>query len=149
MTLDQFTQQLLAHMGIDSATVSVNENDDATEVHIELDEKESGLLIGRHAETLESFQLLSRIIFQTTDSVKSILVNVNDFRQKRSAYLQDLASKLAQRVLETGRPQILRLPASERRVVHMALTDHPDVVTQSDGVGYQRVLKILPREASN
>ncbi len=146
MSAQEFLTQLLAHMGVDTAVVHAEESDDAHTLTIACDENESGLLIGRHAETLDALQYLVRIVFQKDDA-KTIVVNINDFRQKREEYLLDLASRVAARVMETGKPQTLRLNAAERRVVHMALTDHPDVTTESEGEGIYRVLRVFLKEA--
>lgn len=144
MTMEDFVPKLLAHMGIDSAEVVVLEGDEAFEVSITVDEQESGLLIGRHAETLDSLQHLVRLLYQK-DLEKPITLNINDFRQKRETYLHELAERIAEKVIMSGRPQILRLSASERRVVHVALSEHSQVRTESEGEGIYRVLKVLPR----
>ncbi len=144
MTTQDFVQQLLAHMGIDSATVTLIDSEENLEVNIAVDETESGLLIGRHAETLESLQHLVRLLYQK-DIEKPISVNINDFRQKRTDYLSELASRVAERVISSGRPQTLRLPASERRIIHMVLADHDQVRTESEGEGTYRVLKVFPK----
>lgn len=144
MTAQDFLTQLLAHMGIDTATVEVSDQEDSLSISLHADEQESGLLIGRHAETLDALQHITRLLFQK-DIEKPIILNINDFREQRESYLQDLSTRVAARVEETGRPQILRLNAHERRVVHMALSDHPSVTTQSEGEGPYRVLKVLPK----
>lgn len=142
MTTQEFLTQLLAHMGIDTATVDVVEDDVSMTYTIHCDENESGLLIGRHAETLDAIQHIARLIFQK-DSEKTLVININDFRQKREEYLLDLAKRIADRVVQTGMAQTLRLSAHERRIVHMALSEHPQVSTQSEGEGVYRVLKVF------
>lgn len=144
MSVQDFVNQLLAHMGIESANVAVEEKEDAVSVLISCEEHESGLLIGRHAETLDAIQHMIRLLFQK-EYEKPLIVNINDFREHREEYLHDLATRVADRVKETGRPQILRLSAHERRVIHLALSDHPDVSTESEGEGIYRVLKVFPK----
>lgn len=145
MNLEEFATQLLAHMGIDSATVTATETNETYDVEISVGEEESGLLIGRHAETLDSLQHILRLLFQK-DITKAIMVNINDFRQQRVEYLKTLARRIADRVIETGRPQTLHLPASERRIVHMELQNDEQVTTQSEGESYNRVLKVMLKE---
>jgi spoIIIJ-associated protein len=145
MVMQDFLTQLLAHMGIDTGVVQVEENDDSVNISIQCDENESGLLIGRHAETLDAVQHTLRLLFQK-EYEKPLVLNINDFRQHREEYLQDLATRVAARVVESGRAQTLRLNAHERRVIHMALADHPDVSTESEGEGIYRVLKVFPKE---
>lgn len=144
MIIEDFIPKLLAHMGIDSAQVTLVDGAEATEVLITVEEQESGLLIGRHAETLESLQHLVRLLYQK-ELEKPITININDFRQKREIYLQELAQRVAEKAIDSGHPQTLRLNASERRIVHMALSEHSGVYTESEGEGLYRVLKVLPK----
>ncbi len=144
MVMQDFSSQLLAHMGVESAQVEVLETDDAFVVSIQCDEHESGLLIGRHAETLDAMQHILRLTFQK-EYEKPVVVNINDFREHREEYLKDLAQRIADRVIETGKPQTLRLQAHERRLIHMALADNTQVTTQSEGEGPYRVLMVVPK----
>lgn len=139
MTTMEFIQQLLAHMGVDQVEVTVTETDEAETYTLAVDEQESGLLIGRHAETLDSLQRIVRMVCQKDDA-KPIIVNINDFRERRTEHVQEMAQRVAERVLSTGTEQVLRLPANERRIVHMTLADHPELETVSEGVGQDRVL---------
>lgn len=142
MVLQDFVTQLLAHMGMDTATVDVVDSPDSLLVTIRVEEQESGLLIGRHAETLDSLQHILRLLFQR-EANKPITLNINDFREHREEYLHELAERVAQRVITTGRPQTLRLSPSERRIIHLALSTHESVATQSEGDGDYRVLKVF------
>ncbi|MEP7166940.1 MAG: R3H domain-containing nucleic acid-binding protein [Candidatus Woesebacteria bacterium] len=142
MIIQDFVTQLLAHMGTESARVEIEETDESVVVHLFSDENESGLLIGHHAETLDALQHILRLLFQK-DFEQPIMVNINDFRQEREEYLKNLARRVADRVIESGRPQVLRLSANERRIIHMTLADDPSVTTESEGEGAYRVLKIV------
>ncbi len=142
MTIQDFLSGLLAHMGIESSTVDISEIDDAVVVSIHCEETESGLLIGRHAETLDAMQHVLRLLYQK-EYEKPIVLNINDFRESREEYIRDLANRMAERVVETGHPQVLHLPAHERRLVHMALAENTQVTTQSEGEGPYRVLQIV------
>ena len=142
MSVQDFLSGLLAHMGIESSSVEITEAEDAVLISITCEESESGLLIGRHAETLDAMQHILRLLYQK-EYEKPIVLNINDFRESREEYIKDLASRMAQRVVETGHAQTLHLPAHERRMVHMALADHEKVTTQSEGEGVYRVLKVV------
>lgn len=145
MGIQDFLTGLLAHMGIESSTADISQADDAVIVSIHCEETESGLLIGRHAETLDAIQHILRLLYQK-EYEKPIVLNINDFRESREAYVKDLALRMAERVMETGNPQTLHLPAHERRLVHMTLADHESVTTVSEGEGIYRVLKVLLKE---
>lgn len=142
MGIQDFLSGLLAHMGIESSSVEISEIDDAVVVSIHCEESESGLLIGRHAETLDAMQHIMRLLYQK-EYEKPIVLNINDFRETREEYIRDLANRMAERVIETGTPQVLHLPAHERRLVHMALAENDKVTTQSEGEGPYRILQIV------
>jgi spoIIIJ-associated protein len=70
---------------------------------------------------------------------------VEGYKQRRSEALQALAVRMAEQVRLKGVPFTLEpMPAYERRIIHMALTDHPDVTTESTGEGDARKVVILP-----
>ncbi len=145
MTTQDFIKQLLAHMGMEDVGVEIEDTDESQVVHLEVDEQDSGLLIGRHAETIDGLQRIVRLVCQK-DGDKPIHVNINDFRERREEHLRDLARRMAQRVVETGHPHSLSLPAFERRIVHMELAEFPGIETESQGEGMQRVLFIKPKQ---
>lgn len=144
MTTQDFIKQLLAHMGMDQVEIEIEDKPEAQVLHLIAPEQDSGLLIGRHAETIDSLQRIVRLVSQK-DGDKPIHVNINDFRERREEHLKDLARRLAERVLETGRPHSLHLPAHERRIVHAELTSVAGVETESQGEGVHRVLFIKPK----
>src|SRR3990170_8249485 len=77
---------------------------------------------------------------------KVILVDVEDYRGRRERQLREIADRAAQRVIETGKMlQLEPMPALERRWVHLALRNHPDVATQSIGEEPNRRIIVLPR----
>lgn len=144
-TVQTIVIDLLGRLGID-ATVEVNTDEtDAYRVHIS--SEETGLLIGYHGKTLESFQmLLSMIIAKQMSSVK-VYVNINDYREKREESLMYLAQRAAERVIESGRPvELTHLSPAERRVVHLTLSGEDRVETESEGEGERRILIVKPKE---
>lgn len=107
-----------------------------------------GILIGRRAETLSALQYLTRLIVShKTKMWSDFAVDVQQYRVRRGHALQNLAHRMAERVQETRRAVALEaMPPAERRIVHLALRDHPHVVTQSIGEGENRKVMILPKE---
>lgn len=144
MVLHDFLTQLFAHMGIEDVQIEEKDNEEVLEVVITVPADESGILIGRRGETLDALQKVVRLVFQH-DVEKPIVVNVNNFREQREEYLAALATRIATQVAETGRPYTLSLPASERRIVHMTLSENEEVQTHSEGEGIDRVLIIEPK----
>ncbi len=141
------TTDFLSLLGIDGSVEVNTDETDAYRIHISTEE--TGILIGYHGRTLESFQIiLSMIIAKKLGSVKAY-VNVNDYREKREESLMYLAQRAAERVLETGRPvELTNLSPSERRVVHLTLSGDDRVQTESEGDGTRRVLVVKPKETT-
>lgn len=146
MTTQDFVTQLLAHMGVEDTQIEIVDQEDAQSINLGVQDQDSGLLIGRHAETIDSLQRVVRLVCQK-DGDKPIHININDFRERREERVRELARHAAERALETGYPQMLRLPANERRIVHMELVSMPEVETISEGEGAQRVLYVKPKAA--
>lgn len=134
------TEELLHKLEIiGTVSVDIDENN-AYRVHI--DTEETGLLIGFHGRTLESFQLyLGLFVSKKLGTWEKVYVNVGDYREKREEALMLMAQRAAERVLATGRPvELARLTASERRVVHLTLSGDENIRTESTGLGNNRTL---------
>ena len=105
-----------------------------------------GVLIGRRGEKLASLQhIVNLIVAKKEGEYHRIAVDVENYRGRREEQLRDVADRAAKRVLQTGKIiQLEPMPAIERRIVHMALVENPEVRTQSVGVEPNRRIVILP-----
>ena len=105
-----------------------------------------GILIGRRGQTLATLQYMLRLMVSHQTKVWTpIVIDVEGYKQRRSEALQALAVRMAEQVRTRGTPFTLEpMPAYERRVIHLALADHPNVTTQSIGEGDLRKVVILP-----
>jgi spoIIIJ-associated protein len=107
-----------------------------------------GILIGRRGQTLAALQHVVRLI--VAHQVKArvpIVIDVGGYKQRRYGSLQTLALRMAEQVKETKKPFALEpMPAYERRIIHLALADNPDVITESIGVGEVRKVVIMPKQ---
>ncbi|MBP3729967.1 MAG: Jag N-terminal domain-containing protein [Mailhella sp.] len=132
-------------------------NPDALEIAIEVSEDrllvalngdDTGLLIGRDGQNLAAIQYLStRILSKEMGSQIRLHVDAGDYHMRQDSRLQELAAILADRVRQTGKPQTTRpLSAYQRRVIHLALQDDPDVQTRSSGDGALKHVVILRRK---
>lgn len=101
---------------------------------------DAGLLIGRRGETLKSFQFLIRyMVSQRLGAPANVQVDVEGYQERRYQALANMARRVAQRVADTGRSITMEpMPPNERRIVHLALADHPRVTTESQGEGSGR-----------
>ena len=116
------------------------EEDQEGMIHLQIETDDPGTLIGYHGETLYSIQLiLAMIVYRQTGEWVRVLVNVGDYRERRQESLEKMALAAAQKVRFSGEAQALPpMNSAERRMVHLALTKDPEVVTESDGEGDQR-----------
>ena len=112
------------------------------------DEKEAlGALIGRKGERLSALQhLVNLMLSRRMGDWTRVLVDVEDYRGRRERQLVEIARRAAERVGETGKMlQLEPMSALERRWIHIALRDNPDVATQSIGEEPNRRVIVLPR----
>jgi spoIIIJ-associated protein len=105
------------------------------------------ILIGRKAETLNALQFItSLIVGKELGRSVPLSVDVEGYRARRQKQIKHLANRVANQVAQTGRSQSLEpMPASERRLVHIELRDHPEVYTESIGEGNRRKVVIYPK----
>lgn len=141
--------ELLKLMGSKATTVVTEDKEnEAVVVNIET-EDEAGLLIGNRGDTLNSFQSVIGMIFrQKTGDWQRILVNISDWRERQEERLVSLAHQTAERAKETAEPQTLyNLSASERRVVHLTLSEDDQIETESQGEGKERYLIVRLKQS--
>jgi len=108
-----------------------------------------GVLIGRQNETLSALEFITRLMTnQQTHTRTGFVVDVNGHRAKRAESLRKLALRMADQTVQTGRTVAMEpMPPAERRIVHLALRDHPSVTTQSVGEGDRRKVTIVPKKS--
>lgn len=117
-------------------------------VQISVKSEDTGLLIGRDGQNLAAVQYLaSRMITRAIGSQVRLQVDAGDYHVRQDSRLQELALALAEKVKATGKVQTTRpLSAYQRRVIHLALQDDPDVQTRSSGEGALKHVVILRRK---
>lgn len=145
----QVLETLLRGMGIRSQVVIHRDGQDSDGPDFVLDivGADLGILIGRRGETLRDLEYLARLIVASkTHSNERFMVDVEGYRTRRERVLRELAKRMADRVKQNRQPITLEaMPPNERRIVHLALRDHPNVKTQSIGEGDRRRVMILPK----
>lgn len=137
-------ERLLPLMRI-PATVCVNEPSQSGAISLDITGENLGILIGRRGLTLASLQYL--VYLMVSHQMKArvpVAIDVEGYRERRKEALKNLALRMAERVKDMGQPVSLEpMPANERRIIHLALHDYPDVTTQSIGEGEARRVIIL------
>ncbi len=144
----EILEELMRHLGFD-VRIEVDSGDTSRlNVVGNADSHEAlGALIGRKGERLSALQhLVNLMLSRRMGEWTRVLVDVEDYRGRRERQLRDIANRAAARVQETGKMlQLEPMPALERRWIHLALRDHPDVATQSIGEEPNRRIVIILR----
>lgn len=143
--------KLLAMMGLEaqvSAHYGDTDRDDRRCINVDVRGSDLSVLIGRRSETLNAFQYIaSLIIGKDTQQFVQLTVDVEGYRERREKQLIQMANRMADQVAKNGRKQTLEpMPSAERRIIHIALREHPAVTTESTGEGPYRKVVIYPKE---
>lgn len=130
-----------------SAHYGAAERDGRRNIHVDIRGNDLSVLIGRRSETLSAFQYIaSLIVGKETEQFIQLIVDVEGYRDRREKQLIQMAKRMADQVAKSGRRQMLEpMPSNERRLIHIALRDHPDVRTESTGEEPYRKVMILPK----
>lgn len=128
----KFLLDLFSKMKV-NADVSVEEKDDS--ILIKIEGEDIGIVIGRRGETLDSLQYLtSLVVNKSKENYKRVVIDIENYRQKREETLVKLANKLADRVMKYKKNITLEpMNPYERRVIHSSLQNHKYVQTYSIG----------------
>jgi spoIIIJ-associated protein len=139
--------QLLTHMGI-RAQVGVRGVGDA--ILLDVSGRDLGMLIGWRGETLRALQTITNLLVgRKLGPDKRVIVDVERYRQRREHTVKEIAYRAARQVKVTGDPITLdAMQAFERRAIHLALEDDPDVTTNSVGEEPDRRVVVIPRKAA-
>lgn len=138
-------RDVIEKLGV-SATAEVSREGET--FFVDISSEDSSLLIGKYGMNLESLQFILAVRLKTLSGQDDfeIYVDVDNWRRQKEDRLQKMAIATAQKVAESGKEEFLyNLKASERRVIHTALTDYPKVETISEGEGINRYLIIKPK----
>ncbi len=140
--------ELLSKMKIQAnVTAKYGEADGNNEmpVLVDITGDDLSVLIGRRAETLNALQyILALIVSKESNKWMQVIVDVEGYRVRRERQLRQLAVRMAEQAVRTGRRQLLEpMSASERRIIHLELRDHEAVTTESVGEEPNRKVSIL------
>ena len=143
--VEKFLKDVFGAMGME-VTVNITQNPQDREMNITLDGADMGVLIGKRGQTLDSLQYLSSLVVnKNTEDYIRVMVDTENYRERRKATLENLAKNIAQKVKRTRKPVSLEpMNPYERRVIHSALQNDKYVCTHSEGEEpYRRVVVTL------
>ncbi len=136
------TEELLKKL-VTVYTLDIMEDEGAFQIVIKTEDAPT--LIGRHGDTVRAFQkILEVVLFQKLQEPVRLLINVNDYREKQTERLNDMAREYAQKTLESKMAgYISHLSSYERRIIHQFITsEYPQLASYSVGEGRDRQLVI-------
>ncbi|MBT3189790.1 MAG: KH domain-containing protein [Anaerolineae bacterium] len=147
---EEIINKLLELMHLDakaSARYDDPDREGRQSVYIDVTGKDLGVLIGRRGKTIDAFQRIATLIVSKEMSRwVRVSIDVEGHRNRREQQLRQMAQKIAQQVISSGRKQNLEpMSPYERRIVHMELQNSPDVKTNSIGEDSQRKVVIEPK----
>ncbi|WP_203248270.1 RNA-binding cell elongation regulator Jag/EloR [Sporosarcina beigongshangi] len=139
---ERYLQQVAVGMGI--TDIQVRHEVDGKYVNFQLESAKAALLIGKRGQTLNALQQLSQLVTnKSANQFKVVRVDVGDYRERREQSLEQLADRMADKAVRTGRKvQLEPMPSYERKVIHNALSNRLDIETYSEGSDPFRYLVI-------
>jgi spoIIIJ-associated protein len=145
-------RELLGYLQMDAKVVATRakaEDGEAQHWTLEIQGRELGALIGRRGETLAALQYITRLIAsRDLERRAHIVIDVEGYKARRETLLRRLAKRMADQAIQRGRTVSLEpMPPHERRIIHLALRDNPNVTTESVGEGDRRKVTIVPRRS--
>jgi spoIIIJ-associated protein len=139
-----FLRNMFVAMSAD-VLIEMKRNEEGAEIN--LTGRELGILIGKRGQTLDAIQYLVNIVANRySDAHLKIAVDAEQFRQRRRKTLEQLAHRLASRVLKTRKEVVLEpMTAAERKIIHAELQNDANVKTYSKGEEPNRRIVIAPK----
>lgn len=144
----QTARELLTKMKL-SAHVSAKygepDMDGEIPVYVDIRGDDLSVLIGRRAETLNALQyILALIVSKEAEHWVQVIVDVEGYRARRERQLRQLARRMAEQAVRTGKRQVLEpMSAAERRIIHLELRDNSEVESESIGEEPNRKVTII------
>ena len=140
-----FVKGVIEKMGLD-VEVTINDNDEAIELN--LSGEDTSKLIGYRGDVLDSLQYLALLVAgKNNPKGKRMVIDGENYREKRTVTLTKLAKRLAFKAAKSGESISLEpMNPFERRIIHSALADDKYVTTSSEGEEPNRFVTIIPNK---
>jgi spoIIIJ-associated protein len=137
-----------ADVNVSHEFTTTDDEGNTTSVGLNIEGEDLGILIGRRGQTMASLQHIVRLIISHQEQVKlPVVIDVEGYKERRCEGLRALANRLAEQVTSRKAPFTMEpMSAFERRIIHLALVDNPDVFTESTGIGESRKVVIAPKK---
>ncbi|HET7657680.1 MAG TPA: RNA-binding cell elongation regulator Jag/EloR [Bacillales bacterium] len=142
-TARKFLREVTEQMGV---PIEIEESRDERNFIFTLSAEKVAILIGKRGNTLNALQYLTNVAANhNTDEHVHIVLDAENYRERRKETLEQLAKRMADKVRHTGRVvQLDPMPSMERKIIHIALKDEKGIVTHSEGADPNRRVIITP-----
>ena len=146
-TVMELLERMKIQGDVSARFVEAEDGRGRTTLHVDIEGDDLSILIGPRAETLNALQYIaSLIVGKELGRSLPMTVDVQGYRQRRAQQIRQLARRMADQAIKTGKRQYLEpMPASERRLVHIELRNHSQVTTESIGDEPRRKVTIIPK----
>jgi spoIIIJ-associated protein len=133
--LEGLLEKMKVRAKVEASYIENQEDRDEPVLLLDIVGDDLSILIGRRSETLNALQYITNLIVgKDLGHWVPLIVDVQGYRIRRERQLRQLARRMADQAVQSGRRQTLEpMPANERRLIHLELREHADVVTRSTG----------------
>jgi spoIIIJ-associated protein len=143
----EFVDRIATAIGADVTVAAVDRDGTVT---VTCTGADLGLLIGKHGQTIDAIQYLANAVVRAEGGEYDVVVDAAGYRARRAATLSGVADRSARLAAATGNPvELDPMTAVERKIVHEALKDDPEVETRSEGSEPNRYVVVLPRHIAD
>jgi len=145
-TVTELLQRMGIRADIDTKWGEADEDGRIRPLLVDIHGDDLNVLIGSRGKTLYALQYITRLILgKELKRPVAVVIDVEGYRARKEKQLRQLARRMAQQALETGRTLSLEpMAPNERRIIHIELRDDPNVNTISVGEGDRRKVTIVP-----
>jgi spoIIIJ-associated protein len=143
--IEELLEKMMVRATVTARYIQPQDSHDQPVILVDIQGNDLSILIGRRTETLNALQYISSLIVgKELGHWTPLMIDVQGYRVRRERSLRQLARRMAEQAIHTGRKQMLEpMPAAERRVIHLELRDHAQVATESTGEEPNRKVTIF------
>ncbi|MFD3450510.1 RNA-binding cell elongation regulator Jag/EloR [Microbacteriaceae bacterium 4G12] len=141
---EAYLRNIIQAMDVDVEVTTIVKGRD---IYFALSGQQVALLIGKRGSTLNALQYLTQLVAnRNTNQYINVIVDAENYREKRKGILEALARRLAKQAVNTKKNVVLEpMPSFERKIIHQSLANHPHISTSSQGAEPHRHVVISPK----
>ena len=147
--VEELLERMRVNATVKTRYIQPQDSHEQPVILVDIQGNDLSILIGRRTETLNALQYISSLIIgKELGRWTPLMIDVQGYRVRRERTLRQLARRMADQAIHTGRRQVLEpMPAAERRVIHLELRDHAQVATESTGEEPNRKVTIVLKQS--